>query len=374
MVRRLRSGPSVLPHWDESRTHDLAALPAEVDVPASEATTPEASAAYKKHGFLVVRGLLRPGEVEELRSGISSLISDWPGGPSVPESAFGLEEAHFTPLVDFDPSLVESAGAATARCDTVRRLFRVSRHVDAFRRVAQDERLLAPLREHLVPAGSGPGESGVALLQSMCLLKPPGSGEKSWHQDQAYFRAEPIDRVAAWWVALDPTGVDNGCMVVQPGSHKAGIVPHAAPTPTAKTAYRAVTAPTVGTVAVALEPGDALLFTGQTLHMTPPNRTGSRRWALQLHYAWAGCTEQRCEGAARPLRRPNATYPLEPAAAAAFAADGDWDADLETKGGFDCIEPQFWFYRSAELLASGRPVPGSITEGLRAAGEAPVAE
>ena len=31
----------------------------------------------------------------------------------------------------------------------------------------------------------------IKLLQSMALLKPPGTGEKRWHQDNAYFRLIP---------------------------------------------------------------------------------------------------------------------------------------------------------------------------------------
>ena len=48
------------------------------------------------------------------------------------------------------------------------------------------------------------------LLQA--LMKPPGTGEKRWHQDQGYFRLRP-SQVAAYWIALDDVDIENGCMV-----------------------------------------------------------------------------------------------------------------------------------------------------------------
>jgi ectoine hydroxylase-related dioxygenase (phytanoyl-CoA dioxygenase family) len=49
----------------------------------------------------------------------------------------------------------------------------------------------------------------IKLLQSMSLLKPPGSGQKTWHQDNAYFRLTPAV-VTGVWIALDPTDCSNG--------------------------------------------------------------------------------------------------------------------------------------------------------------------
>jgi hypothetical protein len=60
----------------------------------------------------------------------------------------------------------------------VRRLFRLATNNKAFRRlVLEDERLLAPARAFL-------GSDDLVLMQSMALLKPPGTGEKRFHQDQ----------------------------------------------------------------------------------------------------------------------------------------------------------------------------------------------
>lgn len=381
MVASMRAGPRVAPHWDPSSPPTTVPVPEDAQFAASEAASAAAAAAFARFGFIVVRKMLQAEEIAILKTCIADTVSGWPD--SAPDSAFEATEAPFTPLVDFDPSLCAAATAETPAVDQVRRLFRVARHIPAFRALAMDDRLCRPLQLPTVLGDSLAGEEpssgvasppGVCLLQSMCLLKPPGSGEKSWHQDQAYFRVQPLHRVAAWWIALDTVDVDNGCMVVAPGSHTAGIVAHAAPTPEAKTAYRSLATPPGELVRVEMDPGDGLLFGGETLHLTPPNLTDRRRWAVQLHYAWTGCEEPVCDRrdpSQTILPRPNTVYPVVERAGTGSAGDAPtapdpavWDTEAESKGGFDCVEPQFWYYRAAEMLVRGAAVPGSISEGV----------
>ena len=54
------------------------------------------------------------------------------------------------------------------------------------------------------------------------LAKPPGKDQAvfHWHQDMAYWMATPDPRTASFWLALDDTRVDNGCMRFVPGSHR----------------------------------------------------------------------------------------------------------------------------------------------------------
>ncbi len=69
--------------------------------------------------------------------------------------------------------------------------------------------------------------SPVKLIQDMALLKPPRiGGEKPWHQDNAYFLMEPLEKVAGVWIALDRATPENGCMHVIPASHRRGPQPH----------------------------------------------------------------------------------------------------------------------------------------------------
>jgi phytanoyl-CoA hydroxylase len=88
--------------------------------------------------------------------------------------------------------------------------------------------------------------------------------------------------VVGIWIALDPAELDNGCMHVIPGSHRGGGAPHYA----VRDWQLCDSGVQVETdVAVPLEPGGALLFSGLLHHGTPPNFSVKRRRALQIHYA-----------------------------------------------------------------------------------------
>src|SRR6185369_3361350 len=70
------------------------------------------------------------------------------------------------------------------------------------------------------------GEEAV-LFQTMALVKPALIGsEKPWHQDNAYFKYAPLERVVGFWVALDDADKNNGCMHVLPGWHRRGGLKH----------------------------------------------------------------------------------------------------------------------------------------------------
>jgi phytanoyl-CoA hydroxylase len=64
------------------------------------------------------------------------------------------------------------------------------------------------------------------LFRADALMKPPIIGsEKGVHQDSSNW---PIEPMSLWscWVPLDDSTLDNGCMMVIPGSHRDGLRPH----------------------------------------------------------------------------------------------------------------------------------------------------
>ena len=61
------------------------------------------------------------------------------------------------------------------------------------------------------------------LLQSTYIFKQPGiGGEVVCHQDATFLLTEPPS-VTAFWFALEPATIENGCLHVLPGRHKAGL-------------------------------------------------------------------------------------------------------------------------------------------------------
>lgn len=121
------------------------------------------------------------------------------------------------------------------------------------------------------------------IVQDMAILKPPtGGAEKPWHQDMAYGPLAYNKSVVGIWIALDPAELDNGCMHVIPRSHMSGATPHYA---VRDWQLCDINVSVEQDVAVPLDPGGALLFSGLLHHGTPPNFSTKRRRALQHHYA-----------------------------------------------------------------------------------------
>jgi len=229
---------------------------------------------FNEEGYFIEKQLLTLDEVEKVKQGLQNLIKLWPD--KLPPDV--------TPIITVDPDKIDSDEPLEYK---IRRFFRMAVHDEFFKNLASHPKLVA-IAKSLV------GED-VKLLQSMALVKPPGTGQKRWHQDNAYFRLHP-NKVMAFWIALDPSMVENGCMHVVPGSHKKGVVPHAVPPEIIANKdvrvsdrhiyYTLVNLPAKEEVVpLPMKPGDALVFHGELFHWTPPNVTKQPRRALQYHYA-----------------------------------------------------------------------------------------
>ena len=165
-------------------------------------------ARFERDGFVVIRGLLDSDDLAELRREMGSIIEAWPL-----EATAAPGEAPETPHVAFDLAVrTGQVPVPDAKADGVRRIFRMAVHSAFFARFCKDPRFVAFLQVLW-------GTEDIALIQSMALMKPPGTGEKRWHQDQGYFRLRP-NHVAAYWIAVDETDYENGCMHVVPGEEK----------------------------------------------------------------------------------------------------------------------------------------------------------
>ncbi len=113
------------------------------------------------------------------------------------------------------------------------------------------------------------------------VAKPPGRADAvfHWHQDLAYWPVTPDTRTASFWLALDVTDLDNGCVQFVPGSHaEPRLRPHA---PLLGDRQRSHTL--VATlrdddrpVPARLQPGDVSVHHERTLHGSGGNT--SARW------------------------------------------------------------------------------------------------
>lgn len=235
-------------------------------VPSLADIGPEAYGFFAQNGYLAVERAFTPQEVEGALNGLMSLLAgDNPDfrGVMYEKASAGLDV---------------SALNLNAKQDYVRKFMHFVDYDATLRDLSRHASLLRVL-EPMV--GGKP-----ALFQDMALLKPPRIGrEKPWHQDHAYFNLKLDAPVVGVWIALDEATVDNGCMIVLPGSHLQGPMIH----------FRRrdwqicdKDANQGAAVAVPLKPGGALFFASLLHHGTPVNHSPRRRRALQFHY----CAEE----------------------------------------------------------------------------------
>jgi hypothetical protein len=107
------------------------------------------------------------------------------------------------------------------------------------------------------------------------------SGQFPWHQDNGYVNVDPPTNITIW-MALDDVDEENGCVYVQPRSHELGLLPHEKKS--ADSWFLDVPVEGDGVPAI-LKAGEAVIFTGLTLHRSKQNRTDKPRRALFFEYA-----------------------------------------------------------------------------------------
>ncbi len=224
-----------------------------------DAVTAAAIEQFHALGFLVIHNAIALDAVQAARAALRELILRGEGDNIVFEAAAGAGYQQMP---------------AEQRLDSVRKLMPIVDCDARLRAVAALPALRAVVARIM---GENP-----RLSQDMALLKPPRIGrEKPWHQDMAYFDFPTATPIVGAWIALDEALPANGCMMLIPGSHRAGPVPHWK----RRDWQICDTDVQVGkSLAVPLPPGGCLLFHCLLHHGTPPSQSDRRRWALQFHY------------------------------------------------------------------------------------------
>jgi len=151
---------------------------------------------FHEQGFLVVRGLISPEEVEELRQHTEDLIY---GRIEVP----GLEPP--------------PPGASVAEIE--RRYLRI--HMLHRQLEIHERYLLHPRILDVLEALIGPD---VMAMQTMLFIKPPGGAGQGYHQDSYYIPTYP-DTLCGAWLAIDRADEENGCLWFTVGSQHEPIYP-----------------------------------------------------------------------------------------------------------------------------------------------------
>lgn len=128
----------------------------------------------------------------------------------------------------------------------------------------------------------------VKCMQSMLFVKGPNKAGQSWHQDECFIPTRDKSLIGAW-IAIDDATVENGCLWIIPGSHKAGYLMSRI----ANTSNEYADTDTIDTAAfsenekipVEVKSGSVVFFNGYLLHSSNRNKTiNDFRTALVNHY------------------------------------------------------------------------------------------
>ncbi len=216
---------------------------------------------YQENGYLVIENALSPAEVAELRAETIRLCRGEKGDIRgvLPAPADATDDAVMRQYlcIHFPHKLSEVMLKYLAHPVMVNAL------------------------THIIGAN-------VKCMQSMLFIKAAGKPGQAWHQDEDFIPTR--DRsLTGGWIALDEATIDNGCLWVLPGSHKAGILweMQKQDDPRFDCTDESFGFPYRDEDAIPVEvpAGAIVFFNGYLLHRSLPNtRTSGYRRVLVNHY------------------------------------------------------------------------------------------
>ena len=210
---------------------------------------------YDEQGYVIVRQVFTPQEIESLRGHFMDLRAEG----EKPGDFAGDHATTQDPLFAFP------------------RMINMHHWDEASRNFLLDPRLRDILTDL---AGITP-----YAVQTMLYFKPPGARGQAVHQDNWYLRAAPGTCIGAW-LALDDCDEANGCMQVVPGSHELPLL-CTVPADTTQS-FTDVTVPLpegMSSAPVLMKAGDVFFFNGQMIHGSYPNTSSNRfRRSMIGHY------------------------------------------------------------------------------------------
>jgi len=139
----------------------------------------------------------------------------------------------------------------------------------------------------------------VKSMHYMLINKPPdvglGSSRHPPHQDQWYFPWSSADQTVCAWTAMQVINKENGCLFVQPGTHKGPLLLHEYPNDgVVNKAYHGIqnmSSEKHGDqmLHLEMEPGDCVFFHPHLIHGSGRNNSKGYRKAISCHYAASDC-------------------------------------------------------------------------------------
>ena len=222
---------------------------------------------YHENGYLIVRNLLSPQEIQEIQDYKRNMDKEVANA----EGDFQKDGAHFN-FERKDINAKSNMEESAIRRGVLRKIQEVFFLDEMFRRVCTSEKVL-----DYVSAIVGPT---VYYHSSKLMYKGAGGRQKPWHQDFAYWKSLDSKQVTVWY-AIDKATKENGCIQVVPKSHKRGLVPHFGP----ELQFKPEDHFTPDEIVYAeMNPGDVLFFDVLTFHYSDANLSKKDRLSMIIDF------------------------------------------------------------------------------------------
>jgi ectoine hydroxylase-related dioxygenase (phytanoyl-CoA dioxygenase family) len=247
---------------------------------------------FRRDGFLVVRGLVSPEEIQELRQHTEDLMQG-----RLPQQQSQMGERDIKSDTGTTGQALEAPPAHLSPEEKAQYFLRI--HM-LHRQLELHERyLLHPRVLDVLEAIIGPD---ILAMQTMLFLKPPGKPGQGWHQDSFYIPTHP-DTLCGAWIAVDDCDEQNGAMWFAKHSNNEPVYP-----PTSGYGYGTRELGDISEVGgvsnphdeendlsriagkydqvlVSAKAGDVVFFGGHVLHRSKQNWSADRfRRAFVSHY------------------------------------------------------------------------------------------
>jgi len=214
---------------------------------------------YHEQGYLGVENVFSSAEIAELRRVTDEFVEK------------SREVTKSGDVFDIEPS-------HTREEPRLRRLKEPVKQHAVYRQALRHPAVLDIVAQLIGPAFSTNGDK---LNMKLANVGSP----VEWHQDWAFY-PHTNDDLLAVGVAMDDSTVENGCLLVIPGSHKGRIYDHNQDGhfvgAIAEPDFRPV-----GTVPIELKAGGISLHHARLLHASAPNRSARTRRLLLFQYVAA---------------------------------------------------------------------------------------
>ena len=221
--------------------------------------TPSQIQLYRDAGYLGIENVFSPDEVAEMRR-VTDEFVEKSRAVTANDAVFDLEPSH------------------TPEHPRLRRLKDPIKQHAVYRRALSHPKLLQIVSQLIGPAITSNGNK---LNLKLADVGSP----VEWHQDWAFY-PHTNDDLLAVGVAMDDCSLENGCLLVLPGTHRGPVLDHHQD----GVFVGAVTEPGFrpdGAVPIQLKTGGISIHHARLLHGSAPNRSPRARRLLLFQYCAA---------------------------------------------------------------------------------------